>query len=371
MNNDKELTVLLLLKDRPLFTLRWMSYANKIHLPFKVFIADGGKDETVPKILSNKSHFPNVDYEYVRYPYDRTYSEYYRKVANALSRIDTPFVVQVPNDDFYFVEGLKRSVDFLRVHPDYAASGGDMKDFTVESCKRHGMSPFYGSITFPGKAYPARDIIDDTAMGRLRTYICGRVSTFLWVAVHRTDSLKRSFQTLSNINPKDLRFSEHLIYLLTIAAGKTHRESGLYLLHQDNTQEALGAKIAREIPTYLHWIKRKGWSEDFSNFVQAVSKAVADYDGVPVGDACEDFKHLYLSFIGKGVVRMFCPQTEPSKPTNEHDIESSIEQSSEFNMTREFLANGPSTMEIAIWKKAQRPFSALISLLKRLKKRFL
>lgn len=83
-DNDKDMTVLLLLKDRSLFTWRWMAYANKSHFPFKVFIADGGRDGTVEKILSDKSHFPHVDYEYVRYPYDRILSKYYAKVLDAL-----------------------------------------------------------------------------------------------------------------------------------------------------------------------------------------------------------------------------------------------------------------------------------------------
>ena len=75
MTADNELTILLTLKDRPLFTFRWMSYANSINFPFKVLIADGGKDKAVPTALSNRANFPNVDYEYIRYPYDQTYAE--------------------------------------------------------------------------------------------------------------------------------------------------------------------------------------------------------------------------------------------------------------------------------------------------------
>src|SRR5438132_11961673 len=124
MSADNELTILLTLKDRPLFTFRWMAYANSIRFPFKVLIADGGKDETVPKVLSDKTNFPNVNYEYVRYPYDQTYAEYYSKVVDALSRIETPFVALADNDDCFIGEGLKLAVEFLRVHPDYSACVG-------------------------------------------------------------------------------------------------------------------------------------------------------------------------------------------------------------------------------------------------------
>ena len=97
MTADNELTILLTLKDRAPFTFRWMSYINSINFPFKVLIADGGADETVPKVLSNKANFPNVTYEYVRYPYDQTYAEYYSKVVDALSRIKTQFVALADN----------------------------------------------------------------------------------------------------------------------------------------------------------------------------------------------------------------------------------------------------------------------------------
>lgn len=369
--SDKELTVLLLLKDRSLFTWRWMSYANKYYYPFKVFIADGGRDKTVQEILSDKSNFPNVNYEYMRYPYDKDYSTYYAKVIDALSLIDTPFVVQVPNDDFYFVDGLRRAMDFLKVYPDYVASGGDMHDFIVESCPRYGMSPFYGSITFTDKIYPAHDLIDDTAIGRLSTYFYGLVNTFLWPAVYRTNNLRSIYQSVVDMDSGDFRFAEHLIYSLTIVAGKTHREDSLYLLHQSNTQEGIGAKVAQEIPTWLHWIRRKGWFEDFSNFVGIVGKAIADYDGVSVEDARKDFKNLYLSLLGKSIVRTFYPKAESSRPKGENNIKLLAEQSCEFKMVEDFLTNGPSDIEIAMCRRTQSPFSPFIRVLKRVKRKFM
>src|SRR5438132_8502638 len=121
---DRDLTVLLPLKGRPEFTLRWMKYADSVRFPFRVLIADGGEDDTGRKVLSNKANFPNVDYEYLRHPYDQTYAEYYSKVVDALSRIETPFVALADNDDCFIGEGLKLAVEFLRVHPDYSACVG-------------------------------------------------------------------------------------------------------------------------------------------------------------------------------------------------------------------------------------------------------
>ena len=46
-----------------------------------------------------------LDVEYRRYPFDRTYADYFVKLADALSRVTTPFVVLADNDDCSFRKG--------------------------------------------------------------------------------------------------------------------------------------------------------------------------------------------------------------------------------------------------------------------------
>ena len=93
MAHDSGLTILLTLKDRTAYTFRWLAYLDSVKFPFTVLIADGGSDEDVPRALSATSSFPNLNYEYIRYPPDRTYADYYAKIENASARIQTPFVV--------------------------------------------------------------------------------------------------------------------------------------------------------------------------------------------------------------------------------------------------------------------------------------
>src|SRR5712692_5579005 len=98
MNDDKDLTMLLALKDRAPFTFRWMRHAVKVKLPFRLLIADGGADETVRDVLSQPENFPSLDYEYVKYPYDNSSSEYFDKLSDALVRVETPFVMLIDHD---------------------------------------------------------------------------------------------------------------------------------------------------------------------------------------------------------------------------------------------------------------------------------
>ena len=79
---NKDLTIVLLLKDQANFTWRWFKYQNENSLPFKIIAADGGKDESVQKILFDKSKFPNLNYEYIRHPYDKDISTFFKKVLD-------------------------------------------------------------------------------------------------------------------------------------------------------------------------------------------------------------------------------------------------------------------------------------------------
>ena len=131
MSADADLTVVLPLKDRVSFTERWFGYAQRVRLPFKVLVADGSGDESAAALLGDRSRYPHVDYEYVRYPYDAAYSDYYAKLVDALSRVRTTYAVLADNDDFFVPEVLRRATGFLASHPDYVACGGQCVPFWI------------------------------------------------------------------------------------------------------------------------------------------------------------------------------------------------------------------------------------------------
>ena len=118
------LTIVLPLRDRVPYTRRWMEYASACAFPFKVLIADGGSDDSAQALLADKRRFPNVDYEYVRYPEDKGYPDFYAKMADAMRRVQTPYVALVDNDDFLVVDGASKAIEFLASNGDYVSCGG-------------------------------------------------------------------------------------------------------------------------------------------------------------------------------------------------------------------------------------------------------
>ena len=140
MSPGDHLTILLPLKDRVRFTHRWLAYAAAA-LPYRILIADGGCDHTVAAtVAEHKAR--GLAVEYVRYPYDHTYADYYAKLADALSRVTTPFVVMADNDDLFVPGGLARAVEFLSANPGYVACGGQCAVFWLSN----GSGPRHNAV---------------------------------------------------------------------------------------------------------------------------------------------------------------------------------------------------------------------------------
>ena len=315
MTADNELTILLTLKDRAPFTFRWMSYINSINFPFKVLIADGGADETVPKVLSNKANFPNVTYEYVRYPYDQTYAEYYSKVVDALSRIKTPFVALADNDDCFIGEGLKLAAEFLRVHPDYSACGGHVGVFWVTSSDKfvpYNYNGAYGNkVELKWRCRPP-SLIQETAAERTLNQFAHYFDASYY-DVQRTEELKSRFDTLRALNIKDIFLAEYLLAILTGVAGKVQRIGRLYLVRQWNSPDSSGGTHQEKYGDALGRMFAESWSDDFTKFVNVVAAALVEKDGISIEDARDHVKKCYKTFVAPAIIE--CLVAEPTVTT--------------------------------------------------------
>jgi glycosyltransferase domain-containing protein len=281
MSTGADLTVLLTLKDRASFTERWMNYANSVAFPFKVVIADGGCDPKIPTILSETNRFPNVDYEYIRYPYDTTYADYYSKIANALGRIRTPFVAMADNDDFYITETMRQAVEFLSANPDYASCGGAGAYFWISPSSATQSDLLYSkNIDWKCNAQ-ARSITAKSARERILT----PAPDVNYYDVKRTDHAREQFALVCELNLHDLFLVEYAIQFLTAIAGKTKRLDRMYIARQYNTPNSSGVAHAEEYGGWFGRMLLESWSGDFSKFVNALAVRLAEADNISVNEA--------------------------------------------------------------------------------------
>ena len=220
MAASTQLTILLTLKGRHLFTLRWLWHANRIKLPFRIFIADGEVHPTIARLIEDHSVFPNLLIEYHRYD-DRTYSDFYQKLNDAFSKITTPYVMMSDNDDFLFPSGVIRSLECLERSSDYVCAGGGVAHFETKD-EKNEYSNLSGTIEKlwyqQSKAYQSFDLDNSLASERvLDVYVD---SYTVHYNVYRLETLRCIASEQLKYNFSRLESSELFWKLRTATLGK-------------------------------------------------------------------------------------------------------------------------------------------------------
>jgi len=303
MNSDHEVTILLALKDRFPFTVRWMSYAERVRLPFPVLIADGSAGDETETLLGRGASFAGVRYQYVRSGQDTTYADYWRKVADGCARIQTPFVALADNDDFFLVPGMRAGVEFMRTHSDHVTCGGQCAVFWVTSGGRrprisnpHVPEALYGNRVEWKCSLDARSLEDSSARQRIRNHSLNAAHP-AYYHVRRTAELRHHAEVLRDANIRDPFLIERLLLFLTAIAGKTRQLDTLYLARQWNAPGSSGLAHEREHGDWFGRMLAASWSRDFTIFVEVASRALAAHDRLAEDEARRSVVELYRLWL--------------------------------------------------------------------------
>ena len=301
MTLDDRLTILLTLRGRHAYTLRWLAYASYIRFPFPVYIADGSLDAGAEAALAEPSRFPHVRYEYRRYPPDRTYADFYAKVADALARVRTPYVAMGDNDDFFLVPGLEQALTFLTGRPDFATCGGQMAAFWVTP--RTGTpdeSPVYGDTAWKCSC-DARALDADVARERLRS-LARWPGYPLYHHIRRTRPFAGLFARLHELDFSDIFLHEQFLAFLTAIDGKTRQLGTLYMAKQLNSPESSAGVHQAAHGDWLGRMLAPSWARDFAAFLDATATALAERDGLPLGEAQRSIVETYRAAVAPALV---------------------------------------------------------------------
>lgn len=273
----EDLTILLLLKDRDDFTIRWLEYARKIKIPYKIILSNGGLESDLNEKLHEKEFHLELDLEYIRYPYDANHAIFFSKVYDSLKKVKTPFVLLASNDDFYFLDALESSISFLKDNLDYSSSRGEIWDF---STSQGGMGrpkssdhSTYGRMEGISKLYHDPSVFGGSAMERVLNFSSRANST--WHDVIRTESLKAAYSALLNSEINDLVLADSLISFFIASRGQIHRGDGLYMLHQCHSEMA-ALTVLHSSP--FEWVNSPDWDSELEKFLDVISLQVSSQD---------------------------------------------------------------------------------------------
>lgn len=291
-NND--LTVLLTTKGRDLHTLRWLWHANRTNLPFHVYIADGEPKQEVIDLLANKANFPNISYQHELYE-DYDFSAYYKKIENALLRINTEFVMLSDNDDFLLPSGVQKSITFLKEHIDHVGALGRIGFFQLEGAKKNSDSQLVGASTFSFPAsggYAPRSIDQDRPAVRVISGLTPYTVTYY--SVFRTRRMRIVASECSRINFKSLNNVELFLHLRMLSLGSVHiNETTSSYIRQMGTSQGTGVDdIFRQLLNGSH-------AYDINQLIERISKEAAESDAERDKIADQLFEIFRLRLIGR------------------------------------------------------------------------
>ena len=213
---------------------------NDVCCPHRILIADGGKDRDIEEDLRDHGNYENLDYEYIRYPYDSCLEDYYKKLDDAISQVQTPYILLADNDDFYLLDRVSEILDALDNDKDIVGARGRHVNFTVYDVNQQENNNVNGThylaITNEGPSIDA-----NTSVERIEK-LCENMSRYdyymNWYCIFRAEAVKTAWKNMLDIKVKEAVFVEILLGIFLVERGKIVVLPFDFYLRQSGTSQA-------------------------------------------------------------------------------------------------------------------------------------
>jgi glycosyltransferase domain-containing protein len=296
-----EVTIVLTLKDRSEFTRRWMAYMHEQRCPHPILIADGGADTEIEAWLRDPTHYPNLRYEYIRYPFDSGWPAFYAKQQDVCSRVQTDYLLFADNDDFYIVDEIQTMVDYLDQHSDYVGCRGEIAYFSLLDADGKTVNAT-SADGYRAAIHESRSIDGNQFVDRVAAYFDGLVRfshQVNWYAVYRSDAMVHSLDAVYRYEFADVVLNEALLLTTLLRQGKIKVLDSLYYLRQMGSSQAEASLVAEH--NVLELFLLNDAFHDFGKFLREEWVIVDENDRVRIvkslgnyiGDLCSKSLHYH------------------------------------------------------------------------------
>tara|TARA_B100000795_G_C22803185_1_gene443096 strand:+ start:1917 stop:2981 length:1065 start_codon:yes stop_codon:yes gene_type:complete len=224
-NVEKKITILLVIKDRPEFSIRWLEYANQIKIPFDIFIADGSSCNNFSKKL-DKSLFKDIKFRYKYFGFDDSPKTFYRKILSALYMITTDYIMLADDDDFLIPSSIISSAIFLESNPGYSACGSYYAGIFPKNNQIFYLKDYsLKTSSVPNRSYEQED-------GLERIVDCFEDFRSIHYDLYRRDTILKAYKDLCHSSVDDLFLHEYFLAASYLAQGKLKKCNGISLVRQ-------------------------------------------------------------------------------------------------------------------------------------------
>ena len=249
-----QLTIILSIRDNHEMTTRWLEYAMKVRLRFKIIIADGSNRS----FILAKKHENTLRVKLVRSEYDKDHITYMRKLSHILNKVvDTEFCLLADNDDFYIFSEIERYVKFLIENRGYAACCGSIIKFELSQI-------YFGTPRFTHLA-KLSSFKQKEPIKRLSAILDRANYREIYYDVMYTKTLRTALSDFIRLNNNDVnyRFLEFYIAVKVLSTGKAKSFNEVFLLRQEDYQSSTSKDLG-----LLDSIFLKNWSHLYHNLIK-------------------------------------------------------------------------------------------------------
>lgn len=200
----KKLTILLSLKDRHEETETWI--LNNYFDDFEYIIADGSLQNYNYEIFRK---FKKKNINYFRYKPDTQYSDYYSKVYNASLKIETPFVIQVDNDDVINKKGIDFCLKKIETNSNIKIING-----------------FTGGFNKFDNNYEITDFKENNCEHLTKRKLNQRINSYLenyriiWYSIFNTEIFQNAWKDCVNVSCENVLHAELVHGLSSLVNGE-------------------------------------------------------------------------------------------------------------------------------------------------------
>lgn len=242
MPSNSLATIILMVKDRREFVLRWLTYMSASNCGYKIIIADGGYTKLSKTDLDRFN--TKLDLLHLKKITDVNYESLIKKINYALKFVKTKFIMIADDDDFISTENMDFHINFLNNNPEFSSSGGQK----------------IGVFGFDNGKYR---LSKNSCIGAYSSQPVERISSFLnsessaFYNINKTEILLRASQHCRKSKIWHPRFLELYVEIMIHGDGKVNRSwLSLYIKSFSH-----GAENSAKLPkVFLNEIFETNWS---------------------------------------------------------------------------------------------------------------
>tara|TARA_R110002020_G_scaffold78506_2_gene197405 strand:- start:275 stop:2434 length:2160 start_codon:yes stop_codon:yes gene_type:complete len=281
VNIDDSLTIILPLYGRQRYTKHFLGYLNYIRCPFRVLIADGGKEDL--SAIINKENYPNVNFTYVKYPFDEDIKSYMKKMRDIYTLVKTPLTIMMDNDDLFCLNGLYEGVEFLAKNNDYVGYRQDVREIIFQP----------SDVKLHKSIYNSPSLDSPQPLGRIKDSIESRNA--LWHDITRATVHTEFFDIISALDINDYQLAVSLQCYYPLIFGKTFRDKKRpYYYHIPGSSTVQGTgKLTR----YVNWAKSSFFEKSAAQAVSIIGNALSHHTGEDLNQSKIKFAKMFFNHV--------------------------------------------------------------------------